>query len=739
MEQNSSNFIESNSQSSELLDRLVNLLVEIEATESVTDNLEILAKMFVAEESSSNIEAIETVELPIEDDRSLQLAVVEEIQTETIINPEAISGKEDDRNVPKVRVESNPEIPKQEIKEEQKSRRSTTETNKIDDPEKILETANAVNALIPLIVELLNSKMDFSKDTILEAVAPEIDRLIEQRTAEDSKKMGTALAPIIPEAIEIEIRSSPQQIAKAIAPEVALAIQEQIRLDRNSISRALGSEMGRAIKNQIELERDAMVDALYPVIGNTVSKYMVDVVRNINEKVEQALTPKGIERKIRAKLQGVSEAELILQEAIQYEVQAIFLIHKTSGAIVEEVQSPQLAQKLESDLLAGMLTAIRSFVNDCISLDRNSELNQIEYGDAKIILEVGGYCYLAVIVKGEPSKQFIANIRETLSQIILVHGETIETYDGNPRNIPSSIQTSLSQLLENKTISAKKKKPTALLAILGIILLAIGIPWGISLHRQNITSQIDRELYAAPELSVYRLNSTIKGGKLILTGRVGSEYLKTQAGTIAATIAEREKLALDNQIVAAEVPIDPTLAGAEIQRTTDLLNQKEGVAIVADYQPKNLTIRGVVLENRGLAEITRAFQAIPSIDTIVVRTSPELPQTSQRIYFAPNAATIDLGTTAQILREIVSTLQDNPRLHLRIIGHADISGETEKNRQLKEKRAANVKLALVNLGIEADRLHALASSQPPSSVSGQNSLALSRCVRFELFIRNKIE
>jgi outer membrane protein OmpA-like peptidoglycan-associated protein len=76
---------------------------------------------------------------------------------------------------------------------------------------------------------------------------------------------------------------------------------------------------------------------------------------------------------------------------------------------------------------------------------------------------------------------------------------------------------------------------------------------------------------------------------------------------------------------------------------------------------------------------------------------------------------------------------------LRIIGHADISGETEKNRQLKEKRAANVKLALVNLGIEADRLHALASSQPPSSVSGQNSLALSRCVRFELFIRNKIE
>jgi outer membrane protein OmpA-like peptidoglycan-associated protein len=739
MEQNSSNFIESNSQSSEILDRLVSLLIEIEATESVADNLEILAGMFANEEVKLDTEVIETVELSTVDDQPLQTAIIEEILPETIIYPEVVLGKENDQNVAKVQIESNSEIPKQEVKEKLKSERSTTEKKKIDDPERILETANALNALIPLIVELLNSKIDFSKDTILETVAPEIDRLIEQRTAEDSQKMGTALAPIIPEAIEIEIRSSPQQIAKAIAPEVALAIQEQIRLDRNSISRALGSEMGKAIKNQIELERDAMVDALYPVIGNTVSKYMIDVVRNINEKVEQALTPKGIERKIRAKLQGVSEAELILQESIQYEVQAIFLIHKASGAIVEEVQSPQLTQKLESDLLAGMLTAIRSFVNDCISLDRTSELNQIEYGDAKIILEVGGYCYLAAIVKGEPSKQFIANIRETLSQIILVHGETIETYDGDPRTIPSNIQKSLSQLLENKTISAKKKKPTALLAILGIILLAIGIPWGISLHRQNITSQIDQELYAAPELSVYRLNSKIKGGKLILTGRVGSEYLKAQAGTIVTKIAEREKLALDNQIVAAEIPFDPTLAGAEIQRTTDILNQKEGVAIIADYQPKKLTIKGVVLENRGLAEITQAFQAIPSIDTIVVQTSPKLPQIDRRIYFASNTAEINLGTIAQILREIVSTLQDNPRLHLKIIGHADISGETENNRQLKEKRATNIKLALVNLGIKADRLHALASSQPLPSISGQDSLALNRCVRFELFIRNKIE
>ena len=126
-----------------------------------------------------------------------------------------------------------------------------------------------------------------------------------------------------------------------------------MRIDRESISRSIGPEMGKAIKAQIELERDAMVDALYPVIGSTIAKYMVEVVNAINEKVENALSIEGIKRKIRAKIQGVSEAELILQEAIPYEVQAIFLIHKGSGLIIRELQ-PDLAHQLESDLLAGM-------------------------------------------------------------------------------------------------------------------------------------------------------------------------------------------------------------------------------------------------------------------------------------------------------------------------------------------------------------------------------------------------
>ena len=152
------------------------------------------------------------------------------------------------------------------------------------------ELAAAVNTLIPLIVELLKYKIDDSQESILRGVTPIVERIIEQRSDEEPQKMAAAIAKVLPFAIAEKINISPEEIAKAIAPEIALSIKEQIRLDENAISEALGSEMGKAIKTQIEVEKEAMVDALYPVIGDTISKYMVEVVQEINNKVENTLS-----------------------------------------------------------------------------------------------------------------------------------------------------------------------------------------------------------------------------------------------------------------------------------------------------------------------------------------------------------------------------------------------------------------------------------------------------------------
>ena len=597
------------------------------------------------------------------------------------------------------------------------------------------EVMDSVNSLLSLTVELINLQPNSSPKSIIKTISPLIDRIIEQRSQEDLQRMGEALANILPVAIDRKIETTPQSIAKALAPEIALSIQEQVRLDKESISQTLGPEMGKAIKAQIELERDAMVDALYPVIGSTIAKYMGEVINTINEKVENALSIEGVQRKIRAKIQGVSEAELILQEAIPYEVQAIFLIHKASGLIIRELQ-PDLTHHLESDLLAGMLTAIRSFANDLIA--ESSELDEIDYGEYKIILEVAGYCYLAVVVKGEPSKQFRQRIREALSNVVLKHGNIIEVYEGDSDTIPEAIELFLEKLLEQEQKRGGSRKPTTLIWSLAIILGLIVVPWGIFKYKSYVAARIRQqtaiELDAAPELSVYRLTPKVEKGKLILTGRLPSEYLRNKAAQTVAKIARAEKLTLENRIVAVNVPIDPTIAKEVVERVTSMLNHQEGVAILTNYQDYTVTVKGFSLARLRDERIAQYFKQIPGVEKVIINLEKQLPTIDNRIYFASGSLELNSADFTHKIDRIRQLLVQYPQLHLRIIGHSDRSGLPQDNQKLAEERAKKAAKALVDREIEPTRLQVIGSIEFPPGVTANQPLQKSRCVRFELFI-----
>ena len=596
----------------------------------------------------------------------------------------------------------------------------------------IKELVDSVNALIPLIMELLKFKLNDSKEGIIHTVVPILDQLIERRVTEDSQKMAKAIAKILPSAITEQINLSPEAIAKAIAPEIALSIKQQILLDENAISKALASEMGKSIKAQIELERDAMVDALYPVIGSTIAKYMVEVVQDINSKVESTLSPEGIKRKIRAKIQGVSEAELIFQESVGYRVRAVFLIDKDSGIVIQEIQKPGEKQ-LDSDMIAGMLTAIRSFANDCIS--SGSELDTIDYGDWQIPIEVAGYCYLAVVLTGEPSKQFRSEIRQILGEIVLKHGNAIQKYDGNMATVPPEIKVKLEQLSEPE--QQKSSSSPVLLWLIAFILGIIFIPWGIINYRARVARHIERvtatQLDAAPELSVYRLDPQVSRGKLTVSGRLPSQYLRNQAAIITQKIAKQNNLQLENQIVTVDVPVNPSLVTGEIQRLTGLFNQKPEVIIETNYRPKILTIQGFILSDSARKNINEAFSKIPGVEQIILIVSDRLPKVEQRIYFESGSSQLNVDNSSKI-RAIKDLLNQYPQLNLKLTVHSDSGGSIEINRRLGKERCQNVRDALVARGVESNRLATQCESPLlPSNTNPQATLS-NRYVSFELFV-----
>jgi outer membrane protein OmpA-like peptidoglycan-associated protein len=599
--------------------------------------------------------------------------------------------------------------------------------------QKLDEPALLVGSLLPLMAELMANGNAKPSDSLLEEIVPLVDKAIIERTEQDREKMGAAIGTILPDAIAHEIANSPATIAKAIAPELAIAIKEQIQLDPSALAEALGPQMGDAIKNQIVLERDAMVDALYPVIGNTISKYMVEVVKSINDKVESAFSFKGLLRKIRARIQGVSEAELIFKESFNFKIQAVLLIHKASGLVIREVQ-PAPNFKIEADMWAGMLTAIRNFVNDCTAQpDCDSELHEVEYNASKIIVEVAGYCYLAVVVKGEPSKEFIAKIRETLSQIVIKSDKAIAAFNGDPDTIPKTVDLCIDKLVQAEPKPEEKKKfPIALvvLALIVIGLLAIA-------YRAYISHQIEVKTAAAldevPELSVYRVIPEVHWGTLTLSGRLPNQYLTQRAETIVRQVAP--DWSIKNQIIAVDVPPDATNAAGEVQRVASIYNQKNGMAIATthDFGSNNVYVTGVASELKDVEQLSQALRKIPGI-TSVISTVQIRPVLETRLYFELNSSQLKSPENIAKLRSIRQFLDRNPTVHLKILAYSDPTGESDRNQKLSVERARNTQQALITEGVNPARLQIQASNTSPPDVTSKQPLWLSRSVRFEVFI-----
>ena len=598
----------------------------------------------------------------------------------------------------------------------------------------IYDPQELIALMLPWIAEILSRKISDSREEVVKAIGPIIDEVIRAKTLENKSAMSSAIAELLPDALAQQIVNSPADIAKAIAPEIGLAIKEQIRLDQESIAQALAPEMGKAITAQIALERDSMVDALYPVIGSTIAKYMAEAIKTINEKVSNSLSIEGVGRKIRSQVQGVSEAELILKESMPFRVQAIFLIHKASGLVIAEAQHSGEYQ-LESEMVAGMLTAISSFVNECIvQPGQISELNQIEYGESKIMLEIAGYCYLAVVTKGETPAPFIKKMRQTVSSIIISYGQSINEFNGNPRTISDDLQPLLESLFQTVTEEKEKvKKPPIALVGIGLAVLSlILVPWGIYQYRSSIDRRLEANaitaLASTPELAVYRLDVAVDGKTLKLTGKLPNQDLRTKAAKIVASTVP--KLQLDNKIVAVDVPPDPVLTAAEVQRITAVLNQSSGVAISSRYGDRKVTVEGTVIDGADSDKIAQSLKQIPGVESVVSTVKLDRLEIATRIYFDRGTTTLD-STYGEIIASVKNFMDQYPQKHIKIIGHSDRTGELVTNQQFSLRRAAAVRDALVRQGADPKRLQAVGSPNPPAGVEPNQPLLLSRCVLFE--------
>ncbi len=581
--------------------------------------------------------------------------------------------------------------------------------------QQIYEPNALVKLLLPIVAELLNRKVAESREAMCQAIMPIIAEVIFERSQLDRVVMSHAIADLLPDAISEQIRNSPDEIANALAP-----------------------EMGKAIKQQIMLESDSMVEALYPVIGNTIAKYLAEAIRSINEKVEQTFSAEGLQRKFRAKMRGVSEAELILKESLPFEVQAVFLIHNLSGLVMIDIQQSDLdlqADPIDSDMLAGMLTAIRSFASECMSRSAsNNELDAITYSGSKILLEVAGYCYLAVIIRGEPDRALVTKIRNVFGQIVQVYGDRLKQFDGDPSIIPIAVESELKTLMEIAHLKPSKKSSKTLifigLALFTLIFVPIGIYQYQSQRDRQLEAKVLEALASTPELSVYRLSVVANGDRLNLSGKLPSQYLRDRSVQVVSESARAsniDNIKIDNNIYAVNIPADPTLVALEVQRLTKVLNYTAGVKIASQFKDGQVTITGKIEQPSMISKITQAYTKISGISTVTNATTILSPKIPTRIYF-PFAVTTLQTTEMDKLLEVQAFLTMYPDYKINIFTKSDNIGDRTVNYELGIKRCQVVRDYLLQRGVTANRLHISGIIDTPIM---QTADQMARWVEFE--------
>jgi len=199
-----------------------------------------------------------------------------------------------------------------------------------------------------------------------------------------------------------------------------------------------------AIRTNIRDSQSEMVDALYPILGKLVQRSVTESMRELAQRIDRQMrrtfNMKDMIRRMAGRLQGLSEAEMTLRDALPFQIHNLFLIHRDSSLLL--LHTAHVAQEnADSDLISSMLSAIRDFTEDALGRSEKEELNQIQYGGKSIIIEVAHHVYLAATIEGIEPQGFREQMRQTMIEIEHQHANLLHKYDGNAAPFAPSTMT----------------------------------------------------------------------------------------------------------------------------------------------------------------------------------------------------------------------------------------------------------------------------------------------------------
>lgn len=222
------------------------------------------------------------------------------------------------------------------------------------------------------------------------------------RAIDDDERLASHVAPIL----EKRISELQETFPERFGPVITETLKVQIKESQDDVVEAISPVITESLKAQIKESQDEVVEAIYPIMGKLIKKYIQKEIAKLSEsidaKMREMFSFKGFWQRFVYRVKGVKQSDVIVQGLLPPVLEEIMVIENESGLLLAHYS---ISADTDPDVVAGMLTAIKAFVEDAYS-KTDQDLEYIEYERFTLYLQSFKSFYIVVAVSGVLNEAF---------------------------------------------------------------------------------------------------------------------------------------------------------------------------------------------------------------------------------------------------------------------------------------------------------------------------------------------
>jgi len=444
------------------------------------------------------------------------------------------------------------------------------------------------------------------------------------------------------------------------AADIARFLPEAIKAARaKALRESLEPVFEKAFQNSVRKHPKELADAVYPVIARAIRQSISASIRefaeNLNQIVEKSASLRAIRWRIEARVTGKSFSEILLARSLLYSVEQVFLIHRSSGLLLQEVAARDSILK-DADMISGMLTAIQDFYSDSF-VQGGDTLENFSSGRHKLWIQYGPKALVVGAVSGTAPAELKDVFRNAIEKIHTVLYAQLDSFKQGDVTVFEPARPILEACLLGQAAPDRKKSAPLLWAAVAALSIAaiafFGYHFWSSGREQARWDSYFAQLKRQPGIVVTAIEK--QGNGWMVSGL-------------------KDPKAHDPVALLREDGMDPAKVRYRLEPFLSL-----DIAFAADRELESAK-----------AQVEK-----------------------QLVRFDSGSSRLPIGEARQV-EELAATIgalfRMQPGMHIVVTGRADDVGTEAVNEKLSRDRTASVIEALVAQGLPAERLESLSLS-----------------------------